>query len=99
MNRRMFLLGITLLLAACSTDVTGVQQLRTTDATVRHSQLEGGFYYLDGDDGVDYDPINLSTEYRVDGKRVRAKLQLRADLASIHQFGLMAEIVEITAIQ
>lgn len=97
MNRRMFLLGIVLVAMAC-TSSTGYRETVTLNATVRHSALEGGFFYLHGDDGEDYDPKNLPTEYRQDGKRVKAKIQLRDDLASIHQLGIVVEILEISAL-
>ncbi len=95
MNRRMFLLGIVLVAMSC-TSSTGYRETVTLTATVRHSALEGGFYYLHGDNGGDYDPRNLPTEYQQDGKRVKAKIQLRDDLVSIHQFGTVVEILEIS---
>ncbi len=99
MKRRMFMFATFLFALAACTSSTGYRETVTLDATVKHSTLEGGFYYLHGDDGIDYDPRNLPTEYRQDGKRVRVKIQVRDDLASIHQFGLVVDILEISALQ
>jgi hypothetical protein len=97
MNRRLFVLAAFLFVAGCKT-VTAYGEFHTLSATVKHSDLEGGFFYLHGDDGVDYDPINLATEYRVDGKRVKVKLKVRDDLANTHMFGIIVEIVDISAL-
>ena len=97
MNRRLFLLGAFLFIAGCQS-ISGYGEFRTLTATVRHSDLEGGFFYLHGDDGADYDPINLSAEWKVDGKRVNVKLKVRDDLSNTHMFGIIVEIVEISAL-
>jgi hypothetical protein len=96
MKRRMFLLGAFLFIAGCRT-VSAYGEFRTLDATVRHSDLEGGYFYLHGDDGADYDPSSLATEYRVDGKRVHVKMELRTDVASFHS-GIAVDIVTISAL-
>jgi len=67
-----------------------------TSGTVKSIELEGGFFGLVGDDGQNYDPINLPDEYRIDNLRVYFKGLIRPDLASIHQWGIMLELTEIT---
>lgn len=94
----MFLLGALLFGVACNTAVSEPSETVTASATVKLSTLEGGFYYLHGDEGGDYDPTNLAAEYKQDGKRVKAKMKIRADLANTHQFGVMVDILEISAL-
>jgi hypothetical protein len=62
---------------------------------VRHFDLEGGFFAIRGDDGVTYDPSNLSEEFRRDGLRVRARARLRPDMGGIHMVGPIVDIIEI----
>ncbi|MCS7242333.1 MAG: hypothetical protein NZ706_06645, partial [Candidatus Caldatribacterium sp.] len=38
--------------------------------TVVYVPLEGGFFGILGDNGVQYEPVNLPEEFRVDGLRV-----------------------------
>ena len=97
MNRRMLLIGLALIAIGCAS-IDGPSQTTTLSATVVHTDLEGGFYYLDGDDDVNYDPTNLPAAYQQAGKRVKVKLKLRDDLASAHSFGVMVEILEISAL-
>lgn len=97
MNRRLFLVGIAFFAFGCSS-IDGPRETTQLNATVAHSDLEGGFYYLKGDDNVNYDPINLPVAYQQSGKRVKVKLEFRGDLASAHSFGLMVEIPEISAL-
>lgn len=66
------------------------------DGTVRHSELEGGFYAIRGDDSVTYDPTNLPERYRRDGLRVGVRARVRSDMAGIHMVGPIIEIIEIT---
>jgi hypothetical protein len=93
----MFLLGALLLGMGCRS-IEGPQLTTTLAATVKHTALEGGFYYLHGDDGADYDPTNLGADYQQDGKRVNVKLKIRDDLASAHSFGIMVDVLSISAI-
>jgi hypothetical protein len=65
--------------------------------TVRFVTLEGGFYGIVADNGHHYDPINLDEELQEDGLRVRFKAE-RRDVASIHMWGQLIEIVEIEKI-
>jgi len=66
--------------------------------TVRFITLEGGFYGIVADDGLHYDPINLGRELHEDGIRIRFKAEKRKDLASVHMWGDIIEIVEVARI-
>jgi hypothetical protein len=63
--------------------------------TIQFNDFEGGFYGIVDDDGEKYDPINLPSEYEEDGIRVSYTIKILEDQASIHQWGLMVEIIEI----
>jgi inhibitor of cysteine peptidase len=79
-----------ILLASCDDDETLTQK-----GTVVYMDLEGGFYGISGDDGKNYDPMNLPGEYKQDSLRVEFKYKKRTDLASFHMWGTIIEIVEI----
>jgi heat shock protein HslJ len=64
--------------------------------TVKWQPIESGFYAIDADDGKKYEPINLPSEYRVNGLRVRVTARKRDDMASINMYGTIIEIVSIS---
>jgi heat shock protein HslJ len=64
--------------------------------TVKWQVLEGGFYAIDADDGQKYEPINLPSEYQVNGLRVRVTAIERDDMASINMYGTIIEIISIS---
>jgi hypothetical protein len=63
--------------------------------TVMYIPIEGGFYGLVADDGKKYDPINLPEEYKQNGLRVKFQVERKKSMASIHMWGIIAEIVKI----
>ncbi len=67
----------------------------TVTGTVIFQQLEGGFYGIKGDDGTNYEPINLPEAYWKDGLRVRVEAKRLQDFASIRMWGTIIEIVYI----
>ncbi|KAB2877990.1 hypothetical protein F9K33_14725 [bacterium] len=60
---------------------------------VQYAEIEGGFYYIAGEDGQNYDPINLEDEFKHVGIDVAFIAIVREDLASFHMFGVIIEIV------
>lgn len=60
---------------------------------IQYADMEGGFFYIAGEDGQNYDPINLGDEYKITGMDVAFVAIVRNDLASIHMFGILIEIV------
>lgn len=64
--------------------------------TVKHFDLEGGFFAIVGDDQKTYDPTNLAESFRVNGLRVRFRARLRNDVMSIRMVGQPVELLEIT---
>lgn len=65
--------------------------------TVYHAEYEGGFYGVLGDDGVWYNPINLTMDLHVEGLRVKFKAKIRDDLLS-YQGGRLVEISNLQVI-
>jgi inhibitor of cysteine peptidase len=66
--------------------------------TIQFNDFEGGFYGIVGDDGENYDPINLPLEFEEDGIRIKYTLKILEDQVSIHQWGTMVEIITIEKI-
>lgn len=62
---------------------------------VEHSELEGGFYLLRGQDGKAYDPMNLPDEFHKAGLPFEADVVARPDQASIRQVGTIVQVVRI----
>ena len=62
--------------------------------TVRHIDLEGGFYGIVTDDGRRLEPVNLPREYRKDGVRLRARVVSLRDRVSIRMWGTPVRIIE-----
>jgi len=67
--------------------------------TVKFLDFEGGFYGIISDNGENYDPINLSKEFKVDGLRVRFDAKKQEDMASFHMWGTIIEIINIERIE
>ena len=70
----------------------------TTSGTVTYIDLEGGFYGIIGDNQENYDPINRPDEFQQEGLRITCTAKYRDDLASIHMWGRIIEILQIQAI-
>ena len=69
--------------------------IKFTTGTVKYISLEGGFYGIITDDNKNLDPLNLLIEFQVDGKRISFKYVEKKDMASIHMWGIIVEIIEI----
>ena len=76
----------------------GDKQYIITSGIVKYITLEGGFYGIIGDDGVNYDPINLPDNFRIDGLKVVLTAIRREDLCSFHMWGIIIEIISIQLI-
>jgi hypothetical protein len=81
-----------LVLESCTTD-SGDNIIGT--GTVVFLSFEGGFYGINGDDGRNYDPMNLPEDLRVDGLRVRFEAKQLKGRASFHMWGTIVELVHI----
>jgi hypothetical protein len=61
--------------------------------------LEGGFYGIKGDDGNNYDPLNLSSEYHKDGIRIKASISFEKNISSIRMWGKIIRINQIMLLE
>jgi hypothetical protein len=88
-----------LMLALCAvigcSSLTG-PQIRQVSGTVRFSTIEGGFFYIRGDDSISYTPTNrLIACYEKDGLRIQATLKIEKDVGSVFP----GTLVEVESIQ
>jgi hypothetical protein len=80
--------------AALSTQLRNSHAFTHGTGTVRYISLEGGFYGIVGDDGKNYDPINMPQEFKIDGLRVQFTANL-TDYASYHMWGYVVKLISI----
>jgi len=95
--RYLRVLSAVVVLAACAGAGAGSRGTFEVTGTIRHSDLEGGVYSIEAKDGTRYEPQELPQAFQRDGMRVRVTLKRRDDLASVHQFGPLVEVVRIAA--
>lgn len=60
---------------------------------VHHIGVEGGFWGLTGENGQNYDPLNLPDDLKRAGLRVRFWLRMRKDVATTHMWGTPVQVV------
>ena len=63
--------------------------------TITYIVIEGGFYGIITANDGHWDPINLRSEFTVDGLRVKFKAKIRDDLHSYHMWGRIIELIYI----
>lgn len=80
--------------SALSSQFTTNDGLIHGKGTVKYLSFEGGFYGVVGDDGKNYDPINMPQEFKVDGLRVQFTANL-TDYLSFHMWGYVTKLFSI----
>lgn len=93
--KRVTLLLILLALIALSGCISTNTEVVEGTGAITYLALEGGFYGIVADDGERYDPINLPSEFKEDGLRVKFKGKMRDDLYSFHMWGNLIELINI----
>jgi hypothetical protein len=91
------IIGVVLVLigaSAVSTQFTINDGLIHGKGTVIYLSFEGGFYGIVGDDGKNYDPINMPQEFKVDGLRVQFTANL-TNYLSFHMWGYVVKLFSI----
>ena len=68
---------------------------RVITGTVRHFSEEGGFYGIEGDDGEQYKPLNLSEGFQREGMKVKVMARLVQGKLLTHGWGTPIEILDI----
>jgi hypothetical protein len=66
------------------------------NGTVRYFTLEGGFWAVQGDDGVTYDPMNgLAPAFQRENLKVTLVARVRNDMGGFHMVGPIVEVLSI----
>lgn len=90
------LLAVSLVLLGCtSTQRNGEGDIVEGTGTVQYIELEGGFYGIVGDDGRQYDPMDLDENLKEDGLRVHFRARAVNDVASIHMWGTVVDLISV----
>ena len=92
MTRLIQVIGIGVLVA-CG----GAPDLRV-GGRIMYETLEGGFWAINGDDGVTYEPRALGAQFQKEGLPIFATLFVRRDLASVHMVGPVVDVVSIQVV-
>jgi len=94
----------TALLAGCAQDPThldldpgGVSMIATT-GTVRHQEMEGGFFGIVADDSTKYDPVEIAPAFQKDGLRVKFSARPANNGMSTHMWGVRVELTGIAVL-
>lgn len=77
-----------------ATPPTAATRSEEVVVTVRHLDLEGGFYGLVTEDGRNLDPVNLPKEFQQDGLRLEVRVVPLRNQVSIHMWGTPVRILE-----
>ena len=83
---------------ATATPTPGDPDLITGSGTVRHLEMEGGFFGIVADDASRYDPGELDARFRRDGLRVRFDLRRHAGQMSMRQWGTLVTVVRLDSL-
>lgn len=67
--------------------------------TVRHLDLEGGFWGIVADDGRQFDPMGLDARFQQEGLRVRFEATPETDMMSTRMWGTMVRITRIEVLK
>jgi hypothetical protein len=68
-------------------------ELLSDEGTVRHLEIEGGCWAIETG-GERYEPLNLPTDLREDGLRIRFEAEVLPDVATFCQVGPAIEVRE-----
>ncbi len=71
------------------------QEIIERTGTIKYFSFEGGFFGIAGDDGMNYDPINLGQTYKKDNLKIKFKGKIRTDIMSTRNWGTSIEISDI----
>jgi hypothetical protein len=83
---------------ATPTPTPGDPTLITKNGTVRHLDIEGGFWGIVADDSTRYDPGTLDERFQHDGMRVRFDARKNEGQMSFRQWGTLVTIVRIDSL-
>ena len=91
-------ISMLILLFLSTSCISETEDTRVETGTVKYITLEGGFYGITSRDNSNYDPINLSAEFRVDGLKISFKYKICNEQTSFHMWGTNIELLEVNKI-
>jgi hypothetical protein len=80
-------------------DEQNIDEYIVGTGTIQYFDLEGGFYGIVSDDGEQYLPLNLSSEFEEDGLCVQFTVELVEDHFSFIMWGVLVDIIDLEIIQ
>jgi uncharacterized protein YidB (DUF937 family) len=66
--------------------------------TVKQVEAEGGFWGIVGDDGKQYEVVNLQDEFKKQGLRVKVVGKVNPDQVSYHMWGIRVDAFTVEKI-
>ena len=81
------------------TDPGGVSMFGNTTGTVRHQDIEGGFFGIVADDSTKYDVGELPAAFQKDGLRVKFSLRATNNGTTTRMWGKRVELSSIEEIK
>ena len=89
-----------LMLQLLTTSVAFAQEYNPNESfeiigKIKHFSYEGGFYGIEADNGAEYKPINLTSSFKIEGLRVRARARFIKGGSFWQSWGVPIEIIEI----
>lgn len=91
-----FSLLAVVLFGGCDILISNSNGIEYDEGTVKFIDLEGGFWGIITFKDEHYDVINLPDEFKVDGLKVKFLYKLTNDQVSVHMWGKIIEIIEIS---
>ena len=88
----LMLVVATIMVSGC---FVGGEEVVSGTGTIKYIDLEGGFYGIVGDDGENYEPIDLMQQYQKDDLEIFFEAKIPKDVDSIYMWGIVIEITRI----
>ncbi len=68
-------------------------QVRTIEGKVVFEPIEMGVWGIEGADGKRYEPLQMPEQLKMPGRKVKVKVRLRPDTATVRMWGIPVEII------
>lgn len=76
-------------------ETSNLEDIVSAVGTVRYVDLEGGFYGIETDAGVQYLPQDLPDAYQQDGMRVRFRARILDEVMTVQMWGQPVRLLDI----
>jgi hypothetical protein len=95
MKKKILIIGLIFVLLAVGLSGCEEQVKIIGTGEIQYIDLEGGFYGIVSQDTKNYDPVNLPSDFREDGLKVRFELEILEGRVSAHMWGSIVKILKI----